>query len=322
MPKYTLPVIAALGFIFAVYSVMVGAKPIPLSQHVAEPAHAPFKSYIAGAGIVEAMTDNISIGTSLPGIVEKVFVKRGEHVKEGEPLFRLDGREIEAELGVKRADLARAKAGVREAEAVLADAQKQFELASGVSDRRAISADDMERRRNAALIARAKVESARAQVSSAKAALTATQTNMERLTTRAPVSGDVMQINIRPGEYAQTGALPTPLMLVGNLDRMHVRVDIDENDAWRFRGGSPAVGFVRGNRDITARLDFVRVEPYVVPKKSLTGESTERVDTRVLNAIYSFDPKELPVYAGQQLDVFIEAPPVSVKGSAGLKGGS
>jgi hypothetical protein len=52
------------------------------------------------------------------------------------------------------------------------------------------------------------------------------------------------------------------------------------------------------------------VEPFVVPKKSLTGDSTERVDTRVLQGLYSFDPKSLPVYVGQQMDVFIEAAPI------------
>jgi hypothetical protein len=53
-------------------------------------------------------------------------------------------------------------------------------------------------------------------------------------------------------------------------------------------------------------LTFVRIEPYVVPKKSLTGENTERVDTRVLQIIYRFDRPPFPVYAGQQVDVFIE----------------
>jgi HlyD family secretion protein len=54
----------------------------------------------------------------------------------------------------------------------------------------------------------------------------------------------------------------------------------------------------------------VRVEPYVTPKTSLTGSSTERVDTRVLQVIYSFPPHALPAFVGQQLDVFIETPPV------------
>jgi len=54
-------------------------------------------------------------------------------------------------------------------------------------------------------------------------------------------------------------------------------------------------------------LRFVRVEPFVVPKKSLTGESTERVDTRVLQVIYAIEPGSANVYVGQQLDAFIQA---------------
>ena len=54
----------------------------------------------------------------------------------------------------------------------------------------------------------------------------------------------------------------------------------------------------------------MRFEPYVVPKRSLTGESTERVDTRVLQVIYAFDRGTMPVYVGQQMDVYVEAAPV------------
>jgi hypothetical protein len=54
---------------------------------------------------------------------------------------------------------------------------------------------------------------------------------------------------------------------------------------------------------------FVRVEPYVTPKKSLTGGSAERVDTRVLQVLFGFDRGEFPIYVGQQMDVFVEALP-------------
>lgn len=106
--------------------------------------------------------------------------------------------------------------------------------------------------------------------------------------------------------------MSTPLIRLGDLDRLHIRVDIDENDAWRFKPETRAVAFLRGNRDLKAELVFVRTEPYVTPKTSLTGSSTERVDTRVLQVIYSFDRHVLPAYVGQQMDVFIEAPEVPI----------
>ena len=44
----------------------------------------------------------------------------------------------------------------------------------------------------------------------------------------------------------------------------------------------------------------------MIPKKPLTGENTELVDTRVLQVIYDIDPDQPNVYVGQQLDVFID----------------
>jgi HlyD family secretion protein len=73
------------------------------------------------------------------------------------------------------------------------------------------------------------------------------------------------------------------------------------------RPGARAAGYVKGDGTRRIELRFERIEPYVVPKKSLTGASTERVDTRVLQVIFSFTaPTERPIYVGQQLDLFIE----------------
>jgi HlyD family secretion protein len=305
--KYTLPVLAVAGFLFAAYTVVSSNKPVPVAPAVAPPASAPFKSFIAGSGIVEAKSRNIAIGTPLSEIVKTVAIKVGDKVKAGTPLFYLDDRNTRAELAVKLADLAKARAGVSEAHASLKDAQSLNDLAEAVTDRRAISSEELLRRHNAVLINTAKLDSAKALVQQAEAALATTQTTLARLVVQAPVDGEVLQVNIRPGEFAQAGDLGTPLLLLGNMDQLHVRVDIDENDAWRFDKNSKAVAYLRGNRDFKTDLVPAYVEPYVVPKKSLTGDSTEQVDTRVLQALYSFDRNQLPVYVGQQMDVFIEA---------------
>lgn len=308
LPKSTMPVLAAAGFIFGIYSVVHGNKPVPVAPAVIEPAQAPFKTFIAGSGIIEARTRNIAIGAALPGLVKSLNVKVGDRVKAGTVLFAVDDREARASLAMRQADLQRAKAAVQEASAGVTDTQTLLRLAESVTDRRAISTEELERRRNAVLIARARLDSAKAAVLQAEAQLAAAAITLERLIDRAPVDGEILQINIRPGEYAMAGPLATPLLVMGNLDQLHVRVDIDENDAWRFRQEGKAVAFLRGNRDFSTPLTLAYVEPYVVPKRSLTGDSTERVDMRVLQALYQFDRRRLPAYVGQQVDVFIEAP--------------
>ncbi|MGA2402745.1 MAG: HlyD family efflux transporter periplasmic adaptor subunit [Syntrophobacteraceae bacterium] len=312
-----LPIVACIGLAVAIAVAITSQKKTPAAQPIAEPAQVPFKFYIGGAGIVEASTDNISIGTSISGIVKKVHVVVGDRVRAGRPLFEIDDRELRADLLVKAASLVKARASVEESKASLKDYESQYALVRGVTDGRAVSVDDVQKRRDAVLLAKAKVESAKAAVVYAESDLKSTQSSIDRLTVRAPLDCEVMQVNLRPGEYAATGVLSTPLMRLGNLDLLHVRVDIDENDAWRFKPGARAAAFLRGNRDLKADVSFVRVEPYVTPKTSLTGSSTERVDTRVLQIIYGFERSQLPVYVGQQMDVFIETPESSPAGGKG-----
>ncbi len=303
----------ALAVVVGVYSNPTPPTPEP----VALPAKAPFETYIGGGGIVEPRSEIIGIGSSLAGVVQTVFASVGHRVRAGDPLFLVDDRAARAEMAVKTADLAVALAAVDEARASLRDATAQYALVRNVTDHRAVSKDDVEQRKNAELLAKAKLESALAAVESARAGRDAAATDLDRMTVRAPADGTVLQVNIHPGEYAVAGAVDTPLLRLGDVSRLHVRTDIDENDAWRFTPGSRAVAYIRGNRDLRADMRFERVEPYVVSKTQLAGTSTERVDTRVLQVLFDLDPAALPVYVGQQMDVFIETTPESVPAPSG-----
>jgi multidrug efflux pump subunit AcrA (membrane-fusion protein) len=342
--RILIPILALAGAGYAMLTVAIGSQPAPVAKPVADPSRPPFENYVAGSGILEAVGQNIAIGSPLPRLALEVFVKVGDEVDAGAPLFRLDDRDLKAESAVRkaavqsaRARLERLKASPRPeevppvearvaaAEAQLSDFRNQVALWESVTDKRAVTAEDLQRRKFAVQAQEARVAEARAaltllkagawkadvqvaeaEVAAAEAQLQQTETEIARLTVRAPLRGVVLQVNLRAGEFAPSGALQTPLMLFGRLDRMNLRVDVDENDAWRFRKDAAAVAFVRGNRELKTELKFERVEPYVVPKRSLTGDSTERVDTRVMQAVYSFDRERLPVYVGQQMDVFIE----------------
>jgi hypothetical protein len=86
----------------------------------------------------------------------------------------------------------------------------------------------------------------------------------------------------------------------------------------RVSAGARAEGALRGAGDRRAPLTFLRFEPQAVPKQNLTG-GAERVDTRVVEAIYALDPEALPAFVGQQMDVFVEAAPFGVQARAGAQ---
>jgi HlyD family secretion protein len=138
-------------------------------------------------------------------------------------------------------------------------------------------------------------------------ALAGARADLDKTVVRAPIDGMILKVNVRLGEYAQAGVLANPLMTMGSADPLHIRADVDEADSWRIDAKSPAIARLRGNPAISAPLNFIRFEPYVLPKRSLSGDNTERVDTRVLQVIYAFAPKDFPAFVGQQVDIFIKA---------------
>jgi HlyD family secretion protein len=87
---------------------------------------------------------------------------------------------------------------------------------------------------------------------------------------------------------------------------LHIRVDIDESEIPRFRSDAKATATLRGTSGPGVKLEYVRTEPLVVPKRNLTGTVSERVDTRVMQVIYAVSPQVLGAIVGQQVDVYIE----------------
>jgi multidrug resistance efflux pump len=356
--KYLLPLAAVLLACFAVFHVVRGQSKEPPPPPPLTPSRTPFGDTVAGAGIVEPETENISVGAYLPGIVTEVTVKVGDQVRKGDVLFRLDDRALGAEWKYRQAavDAARAqlgrleamprpeevpsmKARVREAEANLAEMDDQYRRSETLFRQGAIGLEERVHREQVAGVAREQMKRARADLAlqeagawkrdidvskaaleQAQAQLQQTETDLKRLEVPALVDGTVLQVNVRPGEYV--GAPPgQALIVLGRIDQLHVRVDVDEHDIPRFRPGAPARAMLRGDPSQEFGLRFVRVEPFVIPKKSLTGDNSERVDTRVLQVIYAVEKTDQVLYVGQQLDVYIEAhrgaPAEDAAGTAG-----
>jgi multidrug resistance efflux pump len=296
--------------------------------------------------MVEPETESISVGSPVPGVVVEVLAKVGQKVKTGDPLFRLDDRQRKAELAIRRAmledakaqlerldamprkeELPRAEAKVLEAKADWENWEQQWSRGEQLVTQNAMSQEEFMERKQQALQARERYNSAVAEydllkagawapdkhlakvaVDHAAAQVQETQTELDRLVIRSLVDGEVLQVNVRPGEFV--GAPPSQaLVVLGNVTQLHVRVDVDEYDIPRFIADAPARATLKGQPMEYFPLKFVRIEPYVIPKKSLTGDNTERVDTRVLQVIYAIDTGGRRLFVGQQLDVFIDAAP-------------
>jgi HlyD family secretion protein len=346
--KYGIPTLAALALGFGIATTMLLKPKEELTQPVGRPAVTTLSgATVAGLGTVEPRSECVAIGCPASGIVTKVFVSPGQIVAAGQPLFAQDDRELRAELELQtrmieleQAKLEKLRAGTRPedlppARHRVAAAKAQLERLRDMKERSekllkqdAISMEETQSRRFGvrgaeAELARAEAELARLlagtwsrdivvaeqEVARGRAAVNRANVAIERLTVKAPTDGIVLRVNVRPGEFAPSGPTNEPLILLGDRGPLRVRVQVDEEDALRIAPGQNAEGFVRGRVRQRLELRFVRIEPQVKPKQSLSGATTERVDTRVLVVLFEIASSPRPVYVGQQVDVFIQSSP-------------
>src|SRR5262245_30346585 len=118
--KYLLPLFAAGMLGLALFHVVGAAQTYPEPTPPVEPPRSAFSKTVGGAGIVEAWTENISVGTPIPGVVLEVYVpvdKVGQTVKKGDPLFLVDNRQLLATLKYNEANLQAARAQLAKLEA-------------------------------------------------------------------------------------------------------------------------------------------------------------------------------------------------------------
>ena len=367
-PRFVIPfpfsktiVVAAVGLIVTAYFITHQTLSQPEPEPIRPPAIRPFNDAIAGTGMVEPANEAVAVSPNFSGKVAKVFVKEGDFVQAGTPLFSLDTDVLNAQFATVQAQVGAAQSRLLAAQARVAKLQHQprsedipplqakvaalqaslqkelstLERLEGVEDSRAVNQNELTRQRLTVQEMEATVSQARAElektlagawrydvdeakqgVAEAKASLTAAQAQQHEIqvqlaqsTVKAPKAGEVLQVNIRVGETVQlmkTSGEGSTAILLGDTKTLQVRVDIDEVLAPEVKHNMPAVAFIKGASQYRLPLQFLRVEPHMIPKKNLTGATAERNDVRVLQLIYTFNPpKTFSIYTGQQLEVYL-----------------
>ena len=345
--RYVLiPTIAIVGIVLVIVTVFKQVPNVPIATIIVAPPKSPFDVRISGIGTVLPSSDVVSVGTAIAGVVLEVAVTEGQQVKMGDLLFRIDGRQTQADLAVANArvvvaqgKLASVKAlpratTLREAQAVVASANAQLVDAQGRLKRledlgleAATSRNEQPRLEYELAAAQAGFDRAQAQLEEVKqgawaedvdvaksevlvaqAEVARLQVQLERESVRAPIEGAVLYVDIDLGEHVVPGSVQQ-MVALGKLDPLHIRVQIDEMDAWRFRPEAKAIAMPRGGAKGEFPLRYLRMIPLIIPKHLLSGDSTERVDVRVMEVEYELDnPSTMSLLPGQLVDVFIEVP--------------
>ena len=331
--------IFCLGLIFIFFL----QKPVKEPPENVQAIRSPFVTHITGVGVVEPKYGNINIGIPFNRIVKRVNVSVNDRVKKGDVLVQLDHEDLIANLQVKqkefekaaanlqklkalprKEDLLIAEESLKKAEVALNESKIQYEMTVDLPNPNAISKEETERRYFRYKQAEAQLREIQArydkikagtwqpdlqialyQVEQARADVDALKAEIDRTYIKSPIDGRVLQIKIREGETPGSDLSPTTL-IVGNTDELFLRVSIDQFNVSKFTPDSSAIAFRQGDHSKEFPLEFVHIEPYMIPKKYLTNAVDEQIDTQVLEILYRISLKDSGLFIGEQMDVFID----------------
>lgn len=251
----------------------------------------PYKSFIAGTGVVEASSKNIYVGSPVSGVIKKVYVQGGEKIAKGELLFEIDDSAKSVKIPVLKAQIKASQARLQSAIHQLEIIKRMKKLSPHMltNEKYTKTVDNFNEAKELFALSQEKLK--------------ALQKELKFYKIHAPINSLVLQSNVTQGSYFDTNSKA----LVLGSDKLNIKVNINEFDSWKFEPDSKAVAFIRGNPKQKIALKYQYTIPFVVPKKNLTGLSTEATDTRVLQVMYTVEKKpDFPLYIGEMLDVFVQ----------------
>jgi HlyD family secretion protein len=205
------------------------------------------------------------------GAVEDILIQLGQHVAKGDELLKLDASDAVAEReaaesriaqirtqlevisdGGSSSERARLESDLATAQVNLDHARTEYQnyqrmqseqIATKVEvAARKQKVDELEvqvkglKDQKAALVAPTDRTSAEARLRDAQAALKLAEVKLSQSVVRAPIDGEVYQFNLKRGSYQNAG---DTVAMIGRLDRVNVKVYVDERDLGRVMKGMP-----------------------------------------------------------------------------------
>lgn len=215
---------------------------------------------VLATGSLEAQSV-VSVGAEVSGRIEKISVKLGDTVRQGEQVVTIDSQNQQYALKAAEAELADITAQ-RQQQAVAVDqAQLALERAVQLGQKKLISELDLETARADLESAKAKLASLDAQIQKAKLAVDTAQVNLERTQIKAPSSGTVVAVLVSEGQTVNANQTTPTLIKIADLDRMVIKAQISEADVTRIHPGQKAWFSILGEPDKRIDAKLLSIEP-------------------------------------------------------------
>lgn len=299
----------------------------------------PFAHFVTGQGKVFPSSDYVHVSCPMQGVIEDVYVTVGQQVQAGDALFKVDDSLLKCQLNEKESEvkttLARfeklnsgpssfeLKMKEREIQQVKAKQdieQKEHDLLFALHTKNAITNSELLQQENLLKNTSAQLDRILAEYEHMKEGPSqidqkvgqsmveeklANCKTIEKMigdcSVKAPIEGKILSIDVHPGEYCH--AAGKSALVMGTDDPLHLRVLIDQKEAWRITP-SPhmrAIAVHRSNPKMQFVLEYVGVSPCFQEGKGHNEQP------KMLEITFAFEKHKKPVYLDEILDVYIES---------------
>jgi RND family efflux transporter MFP subunit len=193
--------------------------PPPPEVGVTRPQVRPVTLYMEQTGNTSAF-NKVDLVARVQGFLEKVGYKDGDRVPAGATLFQIERAPYEASLQI-------AEATQKQQEALLVQAQADFDRQMALQQRQVASEAKLDESRSKRDSTLAALEQAKGQVEQAKINLAYTEI-------KAPFAGVVTARLVDPGALVGAGS-PTKLATIVQIDPIYVNFNVNEQQVQQIR---------------------------------------------------------------------------------------
>ncbi len=197
---------------------------------------------ITANGKIQPRTE-VKISPDVSGEIIELFVQEGDAVAAGAPLAVIKPDLYRSALSRAEAALNSSQARLAQTEAQLIERELTFRRAEQLFRSQTIPQSDFETAQAGYKVAQAEVKAAQFAVKSAEASVAEAREQLTKTKIFAPIDGTVSQLNVEKGERVVGTNMyaGTDMMVVADLDKMEVQVDVNENDIVRVSLGDTAL---------------------------------------------------------------------------------
>jgi len=229
---------------------------------------------ITANGKIQPETE-VKISPDVAGEIVELYVEEGDEVKAGDPLCVIKPDMYISALNRAEATLNSSKARLAQAEAQQIERELAYKRSKQLYNGGAIPVSEFETADAAYKVAQSEVRAAQFSVKSAEASVSEAKEQLTKTRIYAPISGTISALNVEKGERVVGTNMyaGTEMMVVADLDRMEVEVEVNENDIVKVSKYDTALVEV----DAYLQRKFKGIVTEIANSASTTGAATDQV---------------------------------------------